>query len=310
MIAGRLVTIDGITFDSDGNKVSMAATAYVMPASQGLFAGATPAGPAVTGATPQAASGTRLGDPHADGGGDSVMGKESSVTHFVKDLIEDLKENRLWPIAVGLALALIAIPVVLSKPAKNSSGRRRPPRPATTGASLTASRCPSSSRAVNVSSAAGSTERKSVDRLSRKNPFEPLVKPKVASTDSASAAPPRPAAAPRPAPAPRQARVRRARAPRPRPAAAAPRQHRKWLLGRHILHVRREGQVRRARRDEEHDAPAAALPAQLRQPDRGLHGRDPGRREGRLPGLRRAPISRSRATATASPAPTSASSST
>ena len=56
LIAGRLVTIDGITFDSEGNKVSMAATAYVLPASQGLFAGATPAGPAVTGVTPQAAS--------------------------------------------------------------------------------------------------------------------------------------------------------------------------------------------------------------------------------------------------------------
>ena len=56
LIAGRLVTIDGITFDSEGNKVSMAATAYVLPASQGLFAGATPAGPAVAGATPQAAS--------------------------------------------------------------------------------------------------------------------------------------------------------------------------------------------------------------------------------------------------------------
>ena len=43
------------------------------------------------------------------------------MTHFVKDLFEDLKENRLWPLAVGLALALIAIPVVLSKPADNSS---------------------------------------------------------------------------------------------------------------------------------------------------------------------------------------------
>jgi hypothetical protein len=56
IIAGRLLTIDGITFDSDGNKVAMTATAYVLPASQGLFAGATPGGPAVTGATPQAAS--------------------------------------------------------------------------------------------------------------------------------------------------------------------------------------------------------------------------------------------------------------
>jgi type II secretion system (T2SS) protein M len=63
MIAGRLMTIDGITFDSDGNKVGMSATAYVLPASQGLFDGATPGGPALTGATPQAASAPASGTP-------------------------------------------------------------------------------------------------------------------------------------------------------------------------------------------------------------------------------------------------------
>jgi hypothetical protein len=63
LISGRLLTIDGMTFDSDGKKISMAATAYVLPASQGLYAGATPAGPAVTGATPQAASATGSSSP-------------------------------------------------------------------------------------------------------------------------------------------------------------------------------------------------------------------------------------------------------
>jgi hypothetical protein len=114
------------------------------------------------------------------------MGKESSVTHFVKDLIEDLKENRLWPIAVGLALALIAIPVVLSKP--SNSGSATTASTGTTGAALTGYSLPELKPAVSVSSAAGSTERKSVVRLSRKNPFEPLVKPKAPPTGTTGAA--------------------------------------------------------------------------------------------------------------------------
>ncbi len=56
-VAGRLLTIDGLTFDTDGNKVGMAVTAYLLPAGQGLFAGATPGGPAgVPGAAPQPAA--------------------------------------------------------------------------------------------------------------------------------------------------------------------------------------------------------------------------------------------------------------
>jgi hypothetical protein len=45
-ISGRLLTIDAITFDTNGKKVSMSVTAYLLPATEGLFAGATPAGPA------------------------------------------------------------------------------------------------------------------------------------------------------------------------------------------------------------------------------------------------------------------------
>jgi hypothetical protein len=45
-ISGRLLTVDSITFDSKGKKVTMSVTAYLVPASEGLFAGATPEGPA------------------------------------------------------------------------------------------------------------------------------------------------------------------------------------------------------------------------------------------------------------------------
>jgi hypothetical protein len=59
-ISGRLLTVDSVTFDTDGEKVTMSATAYLLPASEGLFAGATPAGPAsaAPAATATASSGT------------------------------------------------------------------------------------------------------------------------------------------------------------------------------------------------------------------------------------------------------------
>ena len=52
---GRLVVVQG--FSMTRGKVSIIATTYMLPADQGLFGGATPAGPAGVGAaTPQPAS--------------------------------------------------------------------------------------------------------------------------------------------------------------------------------------------------------------------------------------------------------------
>jgi type IV pilus assembly PilO-like protein len=54
-IAGRLITVQG--FAMKRGKVTLVATTYMLPADQGLFAGATPQGPATTDpAAPQAAS--------------------------------------------------------------------------------------------------------------------------------------------------------------------------------------------------------------------------------------------------------------
>jgi hypothetical protein len=55
-IAGRLLTIDSVTFDSNGGKAVMAVTAYLMPKGQGLFGGATPQGPAAATPSTQTAS--------------------------------------------------------------------------------------------------------------------------------------------------------------------------------------------------------------------------------------------------------------
>jgi hypothetical protein len=58
-ISGRLVSVDAIEFDSTGKHVKINATTYLLPSTQGLFAGATPVGPAGVGQPgAQAASGT------------------------------------------------------------------------------------------------------------------------------------------------------------------------------------------------------------------------------------------------------------
>jgi hypothetical protein len=49
---------------------------------------------------------------------------------FLLDLWHDLKEKRLWPVAVVLLAALVAVPVLLAKPAAKSSA----PAPAATAA--------------------------------------------------------------------------------------------------------------------------------------------------------------------------------
>ena len=51
-ITGRLITIQG--FSLKRGKITVLATTYMLPADQGLFAGATPQGP--TDAAPQAAA--------------------------------------------------------------------------------------------------------------------------------------------------------------------------------------------------------------------------------------------------------------
>jgi hypothetical protein len=71
--------------------------------------------------------------------------------------------------AVALVVALVAIPVVLSKPAKSTSTSGATATPAAAAGALADLK-----PIVSVTSASAQSERKSVTRLSRKNPFEPL----------------------------------------------------------------------------------------------------------------------------------------
>ena len=61
------------------------------------------------------------------------------MTTFLLDIWHDLREKRLWPVAVGLLVAIVAIPVVMAKPAKAPPVESAPPA-ATTAALPTVAR--------------------------------------------------------------------------------------------------------------------------------------------------------------------------
>jgi hypothetical protein len=86
---------------------------------------------------------------------------------FARSLIDELKESRLWPLALALVVALVAIPVVLSKPAKQGPGANQSSSP------LGPVTLPDLRPIAKVTTPSPSS-RKSVIRLSRKNPFAPL----------------------------------------------------------------------------------------------------------------------------------------
>lgn len=85
------------------------------------------------------------------------------MTTFFIDLWHDLREKRLWPVAVGLLAAIVAVPAVLFKPAS------APSLPATvaphTGASDTL---------PVVSVVDGPTQGSRLEAFSQKNPFKPM----------------------------------------------------------------------------------------------------------------------------------------
>jgi hypothetical protein len=85
------------------------------------------------------------------------------MTLFFLDLWHDLREKRLWPVAVGLLAAIIAVPVILFKPASDAA----PPAtviPKTNGAQTLP--------VVAVES--GPTVGSKLEAYSEKNPFKPM----------------------------------------------------------------------------------------------------------------------------------------
>jgi hypothetical protein len=88
---------------------------------------------------------------------------------FLLDLWYDLREKRLWPVAVILAVALAAVPLVLRKSAEE------PAAPAATAAPATAADAEAEELAVKALQE-GSVPSSKLDTFSAKNPFRPLVK--------------------------------------------------------------------------------------------------------------------------------------
>ena len=92
----------------------------------------------------------------------------SSVTTPLRGVWDDLVERRLWPLALALVVALVAVPVILSKPAKQAAPL--PPAPAATGS---ASAAVAFQPAVTAEGRKSSEIRKNLRHFKRKNPFTP-----------------------------------------------------------------------------------------------------------------------------------------
>src|SRR3954451_11022187 len=90
------------------------------------------------------------------------------MTTFFIDLWHDLRERRLWPVAVGLLAAIVAVPAILFKPVSNAT----PPSaaaPKPTGVATLP--------VVNVESGPIRGSKLESFRASEKNPFKPMKDP-------------------------------------------------------------------------------------------------------------------------------------
>ena len=98
------------------------------------------------------------------------------MTSFFVDLWHDLRERRLWPVAVGLLAAIVAVPVLLFKPAGAPTTPSTASPPKSAAATLPV---------VSVDS--GPTEGSKLEAFNQKNPFKPM-KDLAKDTSSSSAA--------------------------------------------------------------------------------------------------------------------------
>ena len=92
----------------------------------------------------------------------------SGVAASLRSVWDELLERRLWPFALALVVAIIAVPVVLSKPAKQPPAV--PPAPAATGGS---SPSVAFQPAISTEGKKSSEIRKNLRRFTKKNPFTP-----------------------------------------------------------------------------------------------------------------------------------------
>jgi hypothetical protein len=91
-----------------------------------------------------------------------------NLRNAVRGLWEELVERRLWPVAIALVVAIVAVPVVMSKSAPQAPAPT-PATPAVGGASPLGAFQP----AVSTEGRKSSQIRKNLRRFGTKNPFTP-----------------------------------------------------------------------------------------------------------------------------------------
>jgi hypothetical protein len=105
-----------------------------VPASEGLTDGASPSGPAGSSSAQTVSGLHKLVPPRRDHHATDPM-------NDVRNLISELREKRLWPVAAALIVALIAVPLLLSSSSKPVAVAQVP---AAIGSARPRPRCPRS----------------------------------------------------------------------------------------------------------------------------------------------------------------------
>jgi hypothetical protein len=98
------------------------------------------------------------------------------MTSLFLDLIQDLREKRLWPVAVALVAATAAVPLVLLKPSQG---------PSNSAPAIASGSGAEGLPVVNVSK--GTADPSKLNEFASKNPFKPIGQLKTASQRAASA---------------------------------------------------------------------------------------------------------------------------
>jgi hypothetical protein len=87
----------------------------------------------------------------------------------VLDIWEDMRERRLWPVAALLLIALVAVPVVLVKPAEETPSQAATPTPAANPGDPLAKQS-----VVKAFEAKPLVKISKLDQFTAKNPFKPI----------------------------------------------------------------------------------------------------------------------------------------
>ncbi len=106
----------------------------------------------------------------------------------LRTVFQDLVERRLWPVALVLAIALVAIPVVLSSPASDTAGTPTTPVAPVVPATGSGSSLSAFQPVVNTEGSKSTEIRKSLKGFSSKDPFKVHNLPTAASAELSAAA--------------------------------------------------------------------------------------------------------------------------